>query len=109
MHDGLSYNQKQSTIKCIHWRCTKHFKLKCRAILKTKNESVIETKGTYNHERDPGECEAKKAMNHTIRKAQNSTPTLAIANELSEISVDYTVQLAKPKKNNLLRAVSRKQ
>ena len=44
VHDGHSYNQKQTTINCIriHWRCTK-CSLKCPAILKTRNESVIET------------------------------------------------------------------
>ena len=55
LHDGHSYNQKQSTNNCIHWRCTKYYKLKCPTILKTKNETVIETKGTHNHECDPGE------------------------------------------------------
>ena len=33
---------------------------------------------------------------------------MAIANELSQFSDDYAVQLAMPKKDNLLRAVSRK-
>ena len=60
LHDGHSYNQKQSTINCKHWRCTKYYKLKCPAILKTKNETVTETKGTHNHECDPGECKAKE-------------------------------------------------
>ena len=32
---------------CIHWRCTKHYKLTCPTILKTKKESVIERKGSY--------------------------------------------------------------
>ena len=62
VHDGHSYNQKQSTINCIHWRCTKYYKLKCPAILKTKNETVIETKGTHNHECDPGECKAEEVV-----------------------------------------------
>ena len=62
LHDGHSYNQKQSTNNCIHWRCTKYYKLKCPAILKTKNETVIETKGTHNHECDPGECKAKEVF-----------------------------------------------
>ena len=52
LHDGHSYNQKQSSINCIHWRCTKYYKLKCPANLKTKNEIIIETKGTHNHECD---------------------------------------------------------
>ena len=60
LQDGHSYNQKQSTINCIHWRCTKYYKLKCPAILKTTNETVTETKGTHNHECDPGECKAKE-------------------------------------------------
>ena len=108
LHDGHSYNQKQSTNNCIHWRCTKYYKLKCPAILKTKNETVIETKGTHNHECDPGECKAKKVVNQIKRRAEYSTPTVAIANEIYEISDDYAVQLAMPKKDNLLRAVSRK-
>ena len=108
LHDGHSYNQKQSTINCIHWRCIKYYKLKCPAILKTKNETVIETKGTHNHECDPGECKAKEVVNQIKRRAQYSTPTVAIANEIYEISDDYAVQLAMPKKDNMLRAVSRK-
>ena len=102
LHDGHSYNQKQSTINCIHWRCTKYYKLKCPAILKTKNESVIETKSTHNHECDPGECKAKKVVNQIKKRAQYSTPTVAIANEKYEISDDYAVQFAMPKKDNLL-------
>ena len=99
LHDGQSYNQKQSTINCIHWRCTKYYKLKCPAILKTKNKTVIETKGTHNHECDPGECQAaKKVVNQIKRRAQYSTPTVAIANEIYEISDDYAVQLTMPKK-----------
>ena len=59
LHDGHSYNQKQSTNNCIHCRCTKYYKLKClSAILKTKNETVIETKGTHNHECDPAHVKA---------------------------------------------------
>ena len=108
LHDGHSYNQKQSTINCIHWRCTKYYKLKCPAILKTKNETVIETKGTHKHKCDPGECKAKEVVNQIKRRAQYSTPTVAIANEICKISDDYAVQLAMPKKDNLLRAVSRK-
>ena len=108
LHDGHSYNHKQSTINCIHWRCTKYYKLKCPAILKTKNETVIETRGTHNHECDPGECKAKEVVNQIKRRAQYSTPTVAIANEIYEISDDYAVQLAMPKKDKLLRAVSRK-
>ena len=107
LHNGHSYNQKQSTNNCIHWRCKIYYKLKCPAILKTKNETVIETKGTHNHECDPGECKAKEVVNQ-IKRAEYSTPTVAIANEIYEISDDYAVQLAMPKKDNLLRAVSRK-
>ena len=58
VHNGHSYNQEQTTINCIHWRCIKYYKLKFPAILETENETVIETKGTHNH--DPGECKAKK-------------------------------------------------
>ena len=47
-------------------------------------------------------------MNQVERRAQFSTPTVAIANEIYEISDDYAVQLARPKKDNLLRAVFRK-
>ena len=108
LHDGHSYNQKQSTNNCIHWRCTKYYKLKCPAILKTKSETVIETKGTHNHECDPGECKAKKVVNQIKGGAEYSTPTVANANEIYEISDDYAVQLAMPKKDNLLRAVSPK-
>ena len=74
LHDGHSYNQKQSTINCIHWRCKKYYKLRCPAILKTKNERVIETKGIHNHECDPGECKAKEVVNQIKRRAQYSTP-----------------------------------
>ena len=70
LHDGHSYNHKQSTVNCIHWRCTKYYKLKCPAILKTKNQTVIETKGTHNHKCDPGECKAKKVANQ-IKRAQS--------------------------------------
>ena len=106
LHDGHSYNQKQSTINCIHWRCSKYNKLKFPAILKTKNETVIEAKGTHNHKCDPGECEAE-VVNQIKRRAQYSTPTVAMAIEIYEISDDYyAVQLAMPKKDNLLRAVA---
>ena len=105
IHDGHSYNQKLVTINCIHWRCTKYNNLKCPAILKSKNETVTKTKGIHNHER---ECKAKEVANQIKRRAQYSTPTVAIANEIYEISDDYAVQLAMPKKDNLLRAVSRK-
>ena len=30
-------------------------------MLKTKNETVIETKGTHNHEWDPAECQVPPA------------------------------------------------
>ena len=93
LHDGHSYNQKKSTINCIQWRCTKYYKLKCPAILKTKNETFTETKGTHNHECDPGECKAKEVVNQIKRRAHYSTPTVAIANDIYEISEDYAVQL----------------
>ena len=38
--------------------------------LKTKNETVTETKGTHNHECDPGECKAKEVVNQIKRRAQ---------------------------------------
>ena len=82
-HDGHSYNQKQSTINCINWRCTKYDKLKCPAILKTKNETVIETKGTHNHECDPGECKAKEVVNQ-IKKEPN------IQHQLWQMPMKYT-------------------
>ena len=102
LHDSHSYNQKQSTINCIHWRCTKYYKLKYPATLKTKNETVIETKGNHNHECDPDECKAKEVVNRIKRRAQYSTPTVANANEIYEISDDYAVQLAMPKMIELL-------
>ena len=106
VHDGHLYNQKQTTINCIHWRCTYYYKLKSPAILKTKHETVIEAKSTHNHDCDPGDCKAKKVVNQTKRRAQNSTSTVAIATEISEISDNYAAQLAMPKKDNLMRAVS---
>ena len=36
VHGSHSYNQKQTTMNCIHWRCTKDYKLKCPATLKTE-------------------------------------------------------------------------
>ena len=71
LHDGHSNNQKQSTNNCIHWRCTKYYKLKCPAILETKNETVIETKGTHNHECDPGECKAKEVVKTKLKEERN--------------------------------------
>ena len=106
LHDGQSYKQKQSTINCIHWRCTKYYKLKCPAIMNTKNEIVIETKGTHNHECDPGECKSKEIVNQIKRRGQYSTPTVAIANEIYEISDDYAVQLAMPKNGVSLRTLT---
>ena len=76
--------------------------------MKNKIKTVIETKGTHNHECDPGECKAKEVVNQFKRRAQYSTPTVAIANEIYGNLDDYAVQLAMPKKDNLLRAVSRK-
>ena len=97
-HDGHSYNQKQTTINCFHWRGTELYKLKCPAILKTKNESVIETKGTHNHDCDPVECRAKQVVNLIKRRDHISTPTMEIFNEISENCDDYAIQLAIPKK-----------
>ena len=68
VHDG---HQKQTTNNYIHyWRCTKYYNLKCPAILKTKNETVIETKRTHNHACDPGECKAKEVVDQIKRSAQ---------------------------------------
>ena len=76
--------------------------------MKTKNETVIEAKGTHNYNCDPGECKAKKVLNETKRRAHYPTPTVANANEISEKSYDHAVQPAMLKKDNLLRAVSQK-
>ena len=108
VHNGHLYNQKQTTINCIHWRCTKYYKLKRPAILKTKNETLIGTKGTHNHDCDRSECKAKEVVKQIKRRAKYSTPTVAIANETFEMSDEYAVQLAMPIKGNLFRAVSRK-
>ena len=98
LHGGHSYNQKQTTINCIHWRCTKYYKTKCPAILKTGNENLMEIKVTHNHDCDPGKCKTKEIINQVKRRAQFSTLTVAMANEISEISCDYAVQLPMPKK-----------
>ena len=45
----------------------------------------------------PRECKAKEIVNQIKRRAQYSTPTVASANEVYEISDDYAVQLAMPK------------
>ena len=66
--------------------------------MKSKNETVIETKGTHKHNCDPNECKAKEVVNQIKRKAQYSIPTVPIANEISKISDDYAVQPAMPKK-----------
>ena len=71
--------------------------------LENKNETVIKTKRTLNHDRDHSECKAKEVENQIERKAQYST-TRAIANEIFD---DYAIQLPMPKKD-LLRAVPRK-
>ena len=108
VHDGYSYNQKQTTINCIHWRCTKYYNLKPPAVLKTKNEIVNKAKVTHNHDCNLGDYKAKEVEIQIKRKAQYSTPTVAIANEISEISDDYAVQLEVPKKKNLLRVIYQK-
>ena len=43
-------------------------------------------------ESNRGECKAKEVVNQIKRRAQYSTPTVAIANEIYEISDDYAVQ-----------------
>ena len=67
--------------------------------MKPKKEIVIETKGAHIHNCDRSNCKAKQAVNQYKRKAKYSTPTLAIAIKISEISDDYAVQLAMPKKS----------
>ena len=108
LHDGYSYNQKQTTSNCIHWRCTKYYAIKCPAILKTSNNNVIDLKGCHNHETDPSECKAKIVVNHIKQRAATTTPTVAVATEITEITDEYAVQLAMPKKDNLIRTASRK-
>ena len=95
--DGHSYNQKQSTNNCIHWRCTKYYKLKCPAILKTKNETVIETKGTHNH--DPGECKAKEVVNQIKR---NELQSWQNTGRLREGSAECFQQKNPPRRNLVL-------
>ena len=43
-------------------------------------------------ESNRGECKAKEVVNQIKRRAQYSTPTVAITNEIYEISDDYAVQ-----------------
>ena len=62
-----------------------YYKLKCPAILKTKNKTVFETKRNHTNDCDPGEYKAKEVVNQIKRRAQNSTPTVVIANEKSKI------------------------
>ena len=75
--DGHGNNKERKTTNCILSGCTKKYKLKCLAFLKTKNGRVIETSVTHNHDCDPSQCRAKK-MNQIKTGAQYSTPTLAI-------------------------------
>ena len=107
LHDGHSYNQKQSTINCIHWRCSKYYKLKCPAILKTKTKLSSKKKVPIITKATPANVKPQKLWTKLKKRAQFSTPTVAIANEIYEISDDYAVQLAMPKKDNLLRAVAK--
>ena len=72
--------------------------MKCPVPLKTKNETVIEAKGSHNHDCNPGECRATEIVNQTKRRAQYSTATVAIAIEISGISDNYAFQVAMPKK-----------
>ena len=60
-------------------------------MLRTKNETVFGTKGTLNHNCDPSERKAEEVANQIKRRAQYSTPTVATANEIIEISSDYAV------------------
>ena len=82
MNGGHPYNQKQTTINCIHWRSTEYYKLKCPAILKTKNESVIKTKRTHNRDCDPGECKAKEVTD-VIEKEQFEESVVEKMDELA--------------------------
>ena len=101
VHDGHSYNQKQTTINCNHWRGTKYKRLKRPATSNTKNETVIEAKCTDNNNCDPGESKTKEIVKQIESGAQYLTPTLATANEISEISDDYPVLQATPKEDKL--------
>ena len=56
LHDGQSYNQKQSITNCIHKNC----KLKCPESLKTKNETVIEKKVPIITNATPANVKRKK-------------------------------------------------
>ena len=74
--------------------------------LENKNKTVIETKGTHNHECDTGECKAK-VVNQIKRRTQHSTPTVATANEISQTSDDYALQLAMPKRQPIASSLSK--
>ena len=86
--------------------------LKCHAILKTKKETVIETKVLKITTATPVNVKRTKfkvnqeVKNQIGRRAQYST-TVAIADQKSEFSDDYAIRFARPKRDNLMRAVSR--
>ena len=52
VHNGYCYNQKQVTLSCIHWRCTKYYSIKCLAVLKTNQNVFISLKDSHTHESD---------------------------------------------------------
>ena len=62
-----STHTTKTTKNCIHWRCTKYERVSCSAILKTKNETVIETKGNHNRDCDANKIEAKEVVNQIKR------------------------------------------
>ena len=69
---------------------------------------MIETNGIHIHDCDFNEYKAEKVVNQITRRAQCSTPTVVNANGISKKFDDYAIQLAMPKKDNLLQAVSQK-
>ena len=108
VHNSHCYNQKQVTSSCIHWRCTKHYSIKCPAVLKTNQNVVISLKNSHTHESNPSECKAKEVVHQIKQESESLTPTVAIPSEISVISDDYAIQLSLPKKENLIRTACRK-
>ena len=72
-----THKTRNKQLETIYWRCTKDYKLKCPAILKTENETVSKTKGTHNHDCDSSECKAKEVVSQIKRRAEYSTPAVA--------------------------------
>ena len=108
MQEGRSRKQKQTTGNFIYLRCTNYYRSKCPEILESRDKTVLEAEGIHNHDCDPIECKVIEIVNPIKRATQFSTPTVASAYEIFEISDYYKVQLAMAKLNNLLRAVSGK-